>query len=358
MTSFAQIRKKGILILLAAFAATGWYSCSEDFNVAAPYKNVTLVYGLLNMDDTAHYIRIQKAFLDEHKSALNMAGEADSSFYKNLDVTVRELAGSVVVQNIPLERVNLVTEGYVKDSGSFFRTPNYAYKFKHVLNPNNRYRVVIQHPEGNTDSSEIEIINARQMAFIISDTNNFFLKFDRTIPVSNPSFSYAVLFNLPASARFMEVVIRFHWEEKDLNTGEVNRHVSDFMMASRAAESPGGSYERVAVQNIDFYSFLRDAMQEVPFHIERYMDSSDVIVYAGGADFLNYINTVQVQSTGLTADQLKPTYTNIHGKDVYGIFTSRAELIKRKVPFDQATIDSLKTNPITSGVNIKGMTTH
>lgn len=344
----------GMLIL----AMTGMYGCSEDFKVAAPYKDVTLVYGLLNMDDTAHYIRIQKAFLDDQKDVFSMASVADSSFFQNLNVTMRELAGGVVMNNIPLHRVNLVNEGYVKDSGTFFRTPNYAYKFKHALDPNMRYRLVIQHAEGNVDSAEIDIISSKDMKLVIPDTNNFFLKFDKTIPVSNPSFSYTILFNVPATARYMEVVVRFHWEEKNMQTGEEKRHSSDFLITAQAVENPGATYQRATKSNISFYSFLREAMNTAPAHIERYMDSSDIIIYAGGEDFLNYINTVQVQSNGLTADQLKPNYTNIHGKDVYGIFTSRGVYIQKRVPFDQATLDSLKVNEITKDINIKGMTPH
>ena len=66
-------------------------SCSKDFKIDAPYKDITIVYGLLNISDTAHYIRIHKAFLDESKNALVMATTTDSIYYKNLSVTVYEL---------------------------------------------------------------------------------------------------------------------------------------------------------------------------------------------------------------------------------------------------------------------------
>ena len=39
-------------------------SCSKDFKIDAPYKDITIVYGLLNISDTAHYVIIHKAFLD------------------------------------------------------------------------------------------------------------------------------------------------------------------------------------------------------------------------------------------------------------------------------------------------------
>ncbi|MBS1689466.1 MAG: hypothetical protein JSS96_12130, partial [Bacteroidetes bacterium] len=59
-------------------------SCSEKFKVAAPYKSITVAYGLMDMSDTAHYVRIQKAFLDENKSAITMAQNPDSNYFPQL----------------------------------------------------------------------------------------------------------------------------------------------------------------------------------------------------------------------------------------------------------------------------------
>ena len=145
----------------AVLISVGLFSCSEDFEVSAPYKNVTFVYGLMNMADTAHYIRIQKAFLDENKNAVEMAKISDSSFYNDLDVVVREVINGNVIKNIPLSKVDLNLEGYPKDTGSFFNSPNYAYKFKTVLQGGNaKYRLVITSPSlGFKDSSEISILD-------------------------------------------------------------------------------------------------------------------------------------------------------------------------------------------------------
>src|SRR5687768_1893340 len=109
-----------LFIMLAAIFLTQATGCSEDFEVAAPYKDITIVYGLLDVKDTAHYIRIQKAFLDESKSAIGMAKEADSSFYNQLDVKVLELNSGSLTKLIQLTRVDLADEGYPKDPGSFF----------------------------------------------------------------------------------------------------------------------------------------------------------------------------------------------------------------------------------------------
>lgn len=345
--------KKIFLTLAAAFCITGWYGCSEDFTVAAPYKNITLVYGMVNMDDTAHYIRIQKAFLDDAKSAINMAAESDSSFFQSLDVSILELTAGVVTQTIPLASVDLAQEGYVKDSGVFFRGPQYAYKFKHTINPSSRYRILIRHPEGNTDSAEIDIINAGEVELIVSDRNNYNVNFDRTIPLNHPANSYTVTSKVPPTSRFIEIKMRFHWMDKDIFTAATSLHFADFTIASQATDL-SRNYQTASVPNINFYSFLRDAIKPAPDNLERYMGNVDIHIYTAGEDFLNYVTTTQIQSTGLTADQLKPTYTNIHGNDVYGIFTSRSLTTIQHIPIHANTIDSLKVNTITAPLRIKG----
>ena len=166
--------KKLLLSFLVLSSVLGFQSCSEDFEVAAPYKPVTVVYGMLNMKDTAHYVRIQKTFLDENKNAFDMAKVSDSNFYKEADIEVmiKELSGNAVVgQPIMLKRVEMTAEGYPKDPGTFFTSPNYAYKFKHPLNPAYTYRLVINNKATNTmDSADIKLVDSAKVR--LSGNNN------------------------------------------------------------------------------------------------------------------------------------------------------------------------------------------
>src|SRR6516164_7458325 len=107
--------KKLIIPFIAMVSLFLLPGCSEKFNVAAPYKNITVIYGYLDMKDTAHYIRIQKAFLDQNKSAVTMAQTSDSNFYANLNVTIAKVSFNGATQGvIQLNRVDLNNEGYPK----------------------------------------------------------------------------------------------------------------------------------------------------------------------------------------------------------------------------------------------------
>jgi hypothetical protein len=343
---------KNILVsFLLLSSALGFYGCSEDFQVTAPAKEITVVYGLLNMRDTAHYIRIQKAFLDENKSALEMAKVADSNFYNNIVVTLKEMSGGVVSSATVLPRVDMNVEGYPKDSGAFFTSPNWGYKYSKPLNASRTYRLVINHTNtGMTDSAEISILDTAQIKVLVFEQGNFKLRFDRTVPPLTSVFKLYV--QAGSNAKYLEGIIRFHWVDKDLTTNVQTRRYADYLFAS----GPADGTKPLEASNFSFYSFLKQSMTASP-GIARYMDSCDFYIFAGGQDFYNYVLTSQLQSSGLTADQIKPVYTNIKGKDVLGLFSSRTYRIRLDVPIDSATIDSIRVNPATAPLNFQGRTT-
>ncbi|HTN45916.1 MAG TPA: hypothetical protein VL098_06170 [Flavipsychrobacter sp.] len=342
--------KKFFLAAVALFSTLGFYSCSDDFEVGAPYKNVTFVYGLLNVNDTAHYIRIQKAFFDENRNALTLAQIADSSFYSDLQVVIREIGGGNV-KNIPLTRVNLIDEGIIKDSGSFFTSPHYAYKFKDGLNTSYSYRLVISNPSLTlNDSSEISIVDTANFNVPPAEQNNYFLNFSDTKPV-NPVKSYFLCLT-PKNAAMIEGKIRFYWMDKNTVTKQETDRNAEYIFSTGVTTIGSTS---IFCTNLSVYYFLQNAIGKAPQNVERYMDSCDLTISVGGADLLKYFNVANSADGGLTADLISPLYTNIAGENVYGIFSSRTSIVYRNVPLSLPTIDSFRVNPITAGLNIKGV---
>ena len=55
---------RNTLIVFLIFA--GFTGCETDFDTTAPYKDITIVYGLLDSKDSMQYIKINKAFLAEN----------------------------------------------------------------------------------------------------------------------------------------------------------------------------------------------------------------------------------------------------------------------------------------------------
>lgn len=348
--------KKFLFPILTVCLLTTIFSCSEDFKVAAPYKDITVIYGLLDIRDTAHYIRIQKAFMDEDQSAVDMAKVADSSFYNALDVKIKEFSGSNLVGSaITLNRVDLNKEGYSKDPGNFFTTPSWAYKFKAALHSSNTYRLVVTNTAtGMVDSSEINILDTTGFTIANISLGTYRLNFAKTIPLSTKISFFGAA---PKNTTYVEAALRFHWTDKNIQTGAETDKYADFRLT--AAETPLKTLNtNFSGVNQTIYSFLANTILAAPDHIERYLDSCDLYVYAGGKDLYNYTIVSNTQSGGLTADQVKPIFTNISGKDVYGLFSSRTSFYKFNIPIDSTTLDSLMVNPITAPLNIRGFSNH
>jgi hypothetical protein len=71
-----MLRKLIVPIIILLLFTT----CNDDFDVNADWKDITIVYGLLSVNeaDSIHYIRINRAFLNEKTSAIAVAKESDS----------------------------------------------------------------------------------------------------------------------------------------------------------------------------------------------------------------------------------------------------------------------------------------
>ncbi len=337
----------------------GLSSCAEDFQVTAPYQQVTVVYGMLDPQDTAHYIRIQKAYLDENKSALRMAENSDSNFHADLQVTMVAFSdpeGQKPVETFTLEKVDLQTEGYPKEEGAFFTTPSYAYKFQAVLNPFQYYRLRILNPQtGSRDSSDlIGIVNAatdrNPSNFYVRD----FVALGLTIDFSRigPNFRYVLEGYFPRNAKMVEGKIRFHYVDRQVLTGTETRRFVDVSLGKDVDYGADRSF-RFEMPNSQFYASLSELMGPAPANTERYLDSMDYYIYAGSAELYTY-EQINLGQGGLTSDQIRPYYTNLRGKYILGLLASRTTRFYEGAVITPQTLEALKTHPETASLNIRG----
>ncbi len=359
-----------LITALCTIVILGMYSCNEDFTVAAPYRHITIVSGILDRGDTVHYIRIQKAFMDENNSAIDMSKIPDSSFYPeaDLDVTIYEWDSAQVkiTGSFPLTRVNMNTEDprYIKNPAiseqQFFTTPNYAYKFeKKDLSPRHWYKLVIHNKQtGNTDSSNfVGIVNSDSNryldGFYIQDfqLKDYSIGFAKTTPTSR----YRLFTYMPRNGRMAEGYIRFNYVEKDITTNTKTRKYVDYAFDNEQAVTKGGQSFELATLNANIYAFLNSSIGPAPDNIERYMDSCDLFIYAAGPELYYYNNINQGQNGGLTGDNIQPNYTNFSGNNVIGVLSSRGVRTYYNAAIEKVTLDSIMINPTTESLRFRGM---
>ncbi len=356
--------RRTLLYAVCLAGILGAASCSEKFDIAAPYKNVTVVYSFINLSDTAHYVRIEKGFMNQDKSGVDMAKIADSSYYADLDVKVKEMVpgNPNPFATFTLTRVNMADENYPKDAGAFFTSPSYAYKFKAPLNPAHRYRLVITNNQSHeVDSAETGIIDTAYTHFNVTE---FFQPSLKTISIakknSNNKFGLQGTIvspgdssEAPAGIKVLECAMRFFYRDSFASGAPQKSHVIDWQTVPADITYHTSSFE-LKVLNTVFYDFFQE---HIPASTDireefRKIDSFQVYLYAGSKDYATYKEVTGAQSNGLTGGEIKPNYSNIKGGTVLGLYTTRA--LKTGYSFKleiSPTIDSLRADPRTSAIN-------
>ena len=358
--------KKILAFIVPAIIGTALFvsSCSTKFKIAAPYKNITVVWGLLDQSDTAHYVRIEKAFLSNTLSSITMAQVPDSSYFASLNVKIERInALGNLYDTIHLNRVNLDLEGYPKQPGVFFTAPNYAYKFTNTLDPNYTYRLVISNPvTGEVDSAETPVIATA--AFTVSKLDDSAahragLDFrSAVINIQNVvvfSGSYAAPGNFSfegqnTPAAIAEYVVGFNWVDSNILTGTRTYHSGNYDLGFMAMTNGAFNYN---VNNVDMFSAVRSVLGVAPANTLRFMNLTSLTAYLSTFDYSTYEQLQSSAGTGLTGNEIEPVYTNVKVANVLGLFTAKGTRTGY-TSIDVVTIDSIKVNPITSPSNVKG----
>lgn len=317
-------------------------SCKKDIDLTASGQELTIVYALLDKNDTRHYVRIQKAFLDKNKNAYEMAQVSDSIYYGNiLTVTLIDVNTGVAST---LSRTYGDTAGILKDSGLFSSSPNVLYAFNGSLNKDHRYRLSVKNTQtGNEAVSEIALVDNSAILFPIGGI------------LLNPIDSSAInfVFNTGKNARVFDLVVRFNYQEWDISSPSIitNKYIEYTAFSGRNSQSASGN-ERLE-SKLDgrvLYSEIRNKIAIDPTK-QRKINSRNVLeftLYSGGQEFYNYILVKSAQS-GITSGNDLPIYTNI--ENGLGIFSSRTSVKVGNVGMSGISVDSLVAGTKTKDLN-------
>lgn len=357
LQAFFNLMQKTFRALLPALALTiGFSSCSEDFDVLAPAKPYTVVYGILDASEPVNYVRIQRAYADPNKSALDLAKLPDSSYFPNIAVTMQEVGSSA--PPVTLNRVAMAD----KNPGTFFTKPNYAYEITQPLTPGRTYRVLIKNNDnGNVDTAETVIadVSGGRISELAPDINPN-QKVELSPTNSSNSFedgtySWRVLqYPLSATIKYMNAMVRFHFREQPVGGGAQTERTVDHIF-SRPLNTGGNGWDTKVPSDKfnNFYIAIANGLGDAPAGTERLVDSADLIAYFGTPELYTYQQN-QIAIGGLGGDQVQYRYTNIRGKDVIGVLASRGKIQRLRVPLSDGTVAALKVNPNTQKSNITG----
>lgn len=330
----------------------GLVSCKPDVELTSDYKDVTVVYGLLNPLDQYQYIKIYKGYLTKD-NALVWAKDLDNISYYN-DITVKleeyypESAGGELRTTYVLDTVMSVQKNY----GVFASPTQVLYRMKKSIREGYRYRLVI---ENNTTGRVVtsETTTLANMAFNIPLGTSHSIS---TINL-NKDDPWSVGFKTsswPENAYAVDAYVTFRYIEKNKVTGDtVHKAVRDirvtpgFTAGNETSFKPNVIY-RILQENID----VNDNVWRFPDTYE----CIDIKLWACDQVYYTYYKTAQ-PSSSIVQDRVN--YTNIETEDdmALGFFASRS-YYKRTFRLDviNHNEDSLAHGQWTKNLNFRPYT--
>lgn len=335
--------KKQLLGMAAAafiFFATG---CTTDFDVTADWKQINIVYGLLEPYDSVQYIRITKAFLNENTSALDVAAIPDSSYHQDsLHVVLQPIQNGNVLGNIELYKTELQN----KEPGDFSYPSHILYRTppSFQLDPELRYRIVLESPAtGNISTGETEVLGPVQPEYPRAS----FGADSGVIDFSTYS-KFPLSFYTGQNAYFYDIILQVSYLEYP--QGQPDQAVLkelDWYIDREIVVDPESQEEvLVRFESEGFFRFLGSNIEVDP-GIRRRLRNV-VLVYGGGTRDLYYYITLNRPSLNIVEKQ--PEYTNI--ENGLGLFASR-QIDSLRIGFTAPTLDSIRAGIYTKPLNFQ-----
>ena len=336
-----------ILLLLSA--------CETDFDVTGDWKEITVVYGILDKNDATHYIRINKAFLGD-EDAFVMAAENDSINFSDLTVRLIELNATSGAAG---DSFLLELDSTYLENGIFGNPGDQVqklWKTTETLDPTRNYRLrVTNNYTDNVVTAETPLVKS----FSITQPS--------ASPQSKVSFignndaysSYSVKFPPAGNGKVYEVTIVFYYREVNLTSGDTTHHSISWKQSQYVADG-GESVIQINIEGENFYSYVGSIVGAIPANYKRLIgrglvdtepdgnsdDHVDVFINVGGEELYNYIEINKPAASGVLLD--KPVYTNI--TNGLGIFSSRTSNSVLNKSLSVKSVIELKAGQYTSAM--------
>lgn len=326
LISMVNIKNMRIFLLLFSSLLL-WSACTPEFNLNDEYQDVTIVYGMLNPQETVQYIKIYKGFLTDG-NAYTYASELENITYgDSIKVTLEEYLNKKLNREIELG----MTTDIPKDSGEMAYPIQILYYTNATINTSAEYKLVIENKyTGRQVTSNAKVVGVPRIIYPYQNQSLDMTEKDLTIKVEKAE--NAVGYDLYQSFYYIEVDKN---SKEVVNTGVVTRKLN-------------GVLQKPASSSFDFKCSLADIYPVIGKQLKpndtiiRYIDSYDCVeltVWGAGESYVTYLD-VNTQTQGVVETTMN--FTNIETEDgkTAGFFSSRNK-ISRKHKVSGRTQDSL-----------------
>lgn len=323
----------GLLMLLC------WSACETDFSLEGDWKDIPVIYSFLSEQDTAHYVRVERAFLEPGGNAVDIAQIPDSIYYRAGEVTIVLKNGTKTVE---LSRVNGEDEGYPREDGTFATSPNILYKAAKSaidLEGGDVFQVMVMRNGEITAEAESTILEPLSFSQLPPQGLN----------VGNYSSNNNIAF-LPAGeeAAVFDIRLIFRYTETDPNN-QGNRLTKEvvWVLDEDYRRDADINTQRFPFSSEGFYQFVGSAIDPIS-NGNRQFDGIFFEVTAAGTEIAEYLD-ISNANIGITSAQAIPVYSNVDGG--VGIVSSRYTKRSPSITLNSLSRDSLLNGSYTRDLN-------
>lgn len=290
-----------ILVLLSA--------CSTDVDNYATYKDISIVYGMMEPATDTTFVKISRAYLGPG-NALLIAQEPDSSNYSGkLDAKLIKVKGA----NETIITLDTITKNNKLAGDSIFYFPQQKlYYTTAPVDPAATYRLIISKGENAEVSSSTDIVQ----------------NFDITFPTNRINFHSTTTtqvrwISAEKGKRYETKLVFYYKELLPDNPDTLFKTLTWNLGMLRSATTNGGENMEIVLTGEEFYTRLGSQMDNI-LNVKRWAGPVDVIISCAADELSTYID---VNAPSNSVIQEIPEYTNI--ENGYGIFSSRRTATKR-----------------------------
>lgn len=279
-------------------------SCSTDVDNYADYKDITIVYGLLETNSDTTFLKITKAFLGPG-NAFVMAQNPDSSNYSGkLDV---RLQGKKENNNLPEIILDTITKHNKLAGDSIFYFPQQK----------------LYYTTSYIDPLATYTLKVNRGTHVIEATTNLVQDFSIIQPANKFNFAATtgtlVKWRAAKNGKRHEVVLIFNFEELFPGSSDTIKRQMVWNMGTKTAKTAEGSEDLdVSYNGEDFFTRLASVIDVNALNVKRFAGNVDLYISSGGTDLTTYI---EVNAPSNSIVQEVPQFSNI--ENGYGIFSSR-----------------------------------
>lgn len=314
--------------LIALICVSFFISCDNSLDLLEDKKEIPVIYSFLDAQDTAHYVRVERAFADPNIPAADLAQDPTNLYYDDLDVYMTINGGTPFV----LDRVDGDAEGYPKTGGAFATSPNYLYKTKRTIKSQDVVNITMK--------DESKDIDVRTETTILKEVllKNFFE--GKSISI-DPDIKLSLEWNSGSDAK----VFGLFWDiyYKETIAGETTKKsfrwvVDDYI-----------DVPRYRLDGTKFYQAFVDNIEVNP-DAQRKFSSISIHVIGGDQAIQTYTN-VGLANLGITSSGETPSFSNVEGG--LGLVASTYHSISNDIYLKETSLKTLSDGDITKALNFE-----